>query len=251
MVFHFAVFFWSIIFSFGLWVISYYPADFSWGWYFLAVTPLCVISLAAIRRLTKRSSDAFLPFLLSFSSPLLLSLIDRPAERVVFVILGALMYYMALLGNYRLHHAPTDKTGEAFLNTSAMAGIFFFYAGLYGFYLNFTFPLWGLMLLFVIGTTLTSYETFISVDKSKRRRVLFYSMLTGLVMGEMAWVMSFWPFGYLTTGALGLIAFFVVWDISFDAFRNTLSLKKALFRVLFFLALMLLLLWSSPWRILV
>ncbi len=251
MVFHFAVFFWSILFSLGLGLISYYPTAFSWNWYFLSVVPLLLLSLIAIRRLTKRSSDAFLPILLSLSSPILLSLIDQPAERSVFVVAGGLMYYAALLGNYRLHHAPTDKTGEAFLNASAMAAIFFLYTGLYGFYLNFSFPLWGLMLLFFVGASLTSYETFISVDKTERRRVMFYSALVGLIMGEMVWVMSFWPFGYLTTGSLGLIAFFVVWDISFDAFRRTLSLRKALIRILFFVGLVLLLLSSSPWRILV
>jgi hypothetical protein len=132
-----------------------------------------------------------------------------------------------------------------------MAAMFFFYAGLYGFFLNFSFPLWGLMLLYFIGTALTSYETFITVDKKERKRVILYSALLGFIMGEMALVMSLWPFGYLTTGALGTILFFIAWDISFDAFRETLSLKKATIRILFLMILVLLLLISSPWRILV
>jgi hypothetical protein len=78
-----------------------------------------------------------------------------------------------------------------------------------------------------------------------------YSVLLGLVMGEMVWVMSFWPFGYLTTGALGLIFFFIMWDVAFDAFRRSLSFKKAVIRLLFFFGLVTLLLVSSPWRILV
>jgi hypothetical protein len=90
-----------------------------------------------------------------------------------------------------------------------------------------------------------------TVDQQERRRVLLYSVLLGLIMGEMAWVMSLWPFGYLTTGALGTLFFFLVWDIAFDAFRETLSLKKATVRILLFLGLILLLLLSSPWRILV
>lgn len=251
MIFHFSVFFWSLVFFFGLELVSLNPISASLSWYVLSIFPLMLVSLVASRRLTGRFSDAFLPCLFSLASPMLLSLIDHPTERQVFVVLSVGMYYFALLGNYRLRHAPKDKTGEAFLNTSAMAAMFFFYAGLYGFYLNFSFPLWGLMLLYFLGTALTSYETFMSVDQKERRRMLLYSALLGLIMGELIWVMSLWPFGYLTTGAIGVIFFFMVWDISFDAFRETLSLRKALVRILFFLALITLLLVSSPWRILV
>lgn len=251
MIFHFSVFFWSFVFGIALELVAESSMFASWNWYLLSIFPLVLISLVASRRLTERFSDAFLPILLSLSSPILLSLIDSPSQRQVFVVLCAVMYYFALLGNYRLRHAPTDKTGEAFLNASAMAAIFLYYTGLYGFYLNFSFPLWGLMLLYFVGTTFTSYETFITVDKKERERVLLYSVLSGLIMGEMVWVMSLWPFGYLTTGAIGTILYFIVWDISFDAFRQTLSLRKATVRILFFLALILLLFLSSPWRILV
>mgnify|MGYP003393247689 CR=1 FL=1 len=163
------------------------------------------------------------------------------------------MYYFALLGAYRLRHAPQDRTAQAFLNTAAMAAIFFFYAGVYGFYLNFSFPLWGLMLLYFCTATLASYETFIGIERegADKKRLWFYSMILGLLSGEIAWVMSFWPFGYLTAGVLMLIFFFMAWDISFDAFHRTLSLKKAVWRIIFFLILVGILLFSTPWRILV
>ncbi len=251
MIFHFTVLFFSIVFGVGLELVSQSSILASWSWYLLAIGPLVVISLVASRRLTERFADAFIPILLSLSAPTLLSLIDSPGKQQVFVVLCAAMYYFALLGNYRLRHAPTDKTAEAFLNTAAMAAMFFYYAGLYGFYLNFSFPLWGLMLLYFLGTALTSYETFMSVDEKQRRRVILYSALLGLIMGEMVWVMSLWPFGYLTTGALGIVCYFIIWDISFDAFRETLSLRKAALRILFFLGIIFLLLLSSPWRILV
>jgi hypothetical protein len=161
------------------------------------------------------------------------------------------MYYFSLLGLYRLHHAPEDKTARAFLNSAAVAGLFFFYAGIYGFYLNFSFPLWGLMVLFFFGTALTTYKTFTGVGHvgvEGRRRKL-YSILLGLFMGEMAWVVSFWPFGYLTAGSLALVFFYLAWDISFDAFYEVLSLKKAIVRILFFFILIGIVLWSTPWHI--
>ncbi len=251
MIFHFAVFFWSLIFFIGLELVSLNPIFASWGWYFFSIVPLVIVSLLASRRLTGRFADGMLPILLAVASPTLLSLIDSPRQVQVFVVLSTVMYYFALLGNYRLRHAPTDKTAEAFLNASAMAAMFFFYAGLYGFYLNFSFPLWGLMILYALGTALCAYETLLPAHRREHGRVKLYSMLLGLIMGEMAWVMSFWPFGYLTTGVLGVIFFFMVWDIAFDAFRDALSLRRATLRILFFLGLILLLLLSSPWRILV
>lgn len=251
MIFHFSVLFFSIFFAVGLELVAQSSILASWSWYLLSIFPLIVLSLIASRRLTERFSDAFIPILLSISSPTLLSLVDSPAERQVFIVLSAVMYYFSLLGNYRLRHAPNDKTGEAFLNTAAMAALFFYYAGLYGFYLNFSFPLWGLMMLYFLGASLTSYETFMTVDRKERKRVIMYSALLGLIMGEMAWVMSLWPFGYLTTGVLGVIFYFIAWDIAFDAFRESLSLRKAVIRILFFLGLIGLLLISSPWRILV
>lgn len=251
MIFHFSVLFFSVFFAVGLELVAQSSILASWNWYLLSIFPLIILSLIASKRLTERFSDAFIPILLSISSPTLLSLVDSPAERQVFIVLSAVMYYFSLLGNYRLRHAPTDKTGEAFLNTAAMAALFFYYAGLYGFYLNFSFPLWGLMILYFLGAALTSYETFMTVDRKERKRVIMYSALLGLIMGEMAWVMSLWPFGYLTTGVLGVIFYFIAWDIAFDAFRESLSLRKAVIRILFFLGLIGLLLISSPWRILV
>lgn len=251
MIFHFAVFFWTIIFYLGLEVVASQPAVPSWTWYFFSIIPLIIISLLASRRLTQRFSDAFLPGLLSLTAPILLSLIDQPTERQIFTVISAGMYYFALLGIYRLRHAPADKTAKSFLYSATMAAMFFFYAGVYGFYLNFNFPLWGLMLIYSLGTALTSYETFLGVEERRHQRLLLYSVLLGLVMGEMAWVMSFWPFGYLTTGSVTLIFFFILWDVALDGFRRKLSLRKAAFRLLFFFGLILLLLFSSPWRILV
>lgn len=240
-----------MVFLFGLEAIASSPVVLTWLWYLSAALPLLMISLLASRRLTKRYTAGFIPGLFSLVVPVLLSLISTQAERRVFVFLAALMYYFSLLGIYRLRHSPKDKTAQAFLNTAAMAAMFFFFAGAFGFYLNFSFPSWGLMLLIASGAALTSYATFLRAEIREKRRVQLYSLLIGFIMGEAAWVLTFWPFGYLTMGATTLIFYFIVWDISVDAFRNTLSLRKAIGRLLFFVLLIALLLISSPWRILV
>lgn len=252
MIFHFTVLFWTAVFSFWLGYVAFHPTDPSWGQYAFSILPLIAISLLAGRRVAGAFSGASLSVLLSVTAPVLLSFIDRPAERQAFVALTALMYYVSLIGAYRLRHAPKDRTAQAMLNTSAMAAMFFFFAGLYGFYLNFSFPLWGLMVLYFLGAAFVSRETFVDVDRGdESSRVTIYSVLIGLVMGEMAWISSLWPFGYLTVGAINLVLFFIAWDVASDAFRKELSLKKAVARILFFIVIIAMLFLTSPWRILV
>ncbi len=250
MIFHFTVLFWSCVFSAGLWFVAQRDVALEWSWYLAAIGPLVFISLVSARRITHRITDAALPILLSVTDPILLSLIDAPIERDFFVVISGVIYYICLLALYRLRFAPTDQTAQSLLSITVMTAVFFFYSGIYGFYVNFNFPLWGLMVLFFFGTVAVSYQTFLHRERHDRKRVLLYSLVIGLVMGECAWAFGFWPFGYLTTGAIALIFYTIFWDIAFISFCGELSMKRAVLRILFLLALVLLLLASTPWRIL-
>lgn len=251
MIFHFTILLWSLIFSLGLWFVAQGEVILQWSWYFSVILPLVFISIIAAERVTHRIVDAALPILLSVTAPVLLSLIDAPIERELFVIIAGGMYYLGLLALYRLRSAPTDQTAQSLLSTVIMATMFFFYSGIYGFYVNFNFPLWGLMALFFLGTGAVSYQALVSRERRNRWRSLFYSLVMGLIMGECAWAFGFWPFGYLTTGALALILYAILWDVTFMAFYGTLSLKRAIMRILFLLTCVLLILASTPWHILV
>lgn len=241
---------WSFIFSAGLWFVAQGEVVLEWSWYLYTIGPLALISVIAAQRVTHRTVDAAIPLLLSVTAPVLLSLIDAPLERQLFVMIAGSMYYLGLLALYRLRHAPSDQTAQSMLSVAVMAAVFFFYSGIYGFYVNFNFPLWGLILLFASGTAAASYQTFVIRGRKERRRALTYSLVVGIIMGEMAWALGFWPFGYLTTGAIALILYAILWDIAFDVFHRELSLRRAATRILFFLALIFLLLWSTPWHIL-
>jgi len=253
MVFHFTILFWTILFLGGLYTITLRDFIPTWNWYLVSILPLFLISLFACRRITKHVSDIFLLGLLSFSVPLLLSLIDHPAQRRIFIVLSAAMYYFALLGLYRFRYAPKDKTAQALVDMASISALFFYYTGIFGFYLNFSFPLWGLMLLYFFGTVFTSYNTFTNTKYLgvKKKKVLIYSLLLGTFMCELAWVMSFWPFGYLTSGVLALSFFFLLWDICFDFFWQSVSFRKIFFRMSVLFSLIGLLLFSTPWHILV
>src|SRR4051812_30671918 len=119
MIFHFKVFFWTLIFFLGLEFIAINRIFPSWDGYIFSCVPLLFISFLGSRRLTGNYRDAFLPALLALVSPTLLSLIDHPTERQIFVIVSAMMYYVSLLGIYRLRHAPKDRTAHSMINASA------------------------------------------------------------------------------------------------------------------------------------
>lgn len=251
MIFHFSVLLWSLSFFLALEFVALYPLFLSWQGYLLSITPLVILSLLAGKRLTKHYADSIIPVLLSVVTPTLLGLIDHPTERQVFMLLAFLMYYFSLLGMYRLRHAPNDKTARALLYGAAMVAMFFFFSASYGFYLNFSFPLWGLMLCYFAVTAGVMYEVCLGITRHQHNRVVFYSVLVGLVLSELIWMMSFWPFGYLTTSAISLIFFFMLWEVALDTFRQSLSLKKAILHLGFFFFLIVLLAASSSWRILV
>ncbi len=197
MIFHFVVFLWSVFFYLTLQVILHFSDEITLGWYFWSIFFLSLVTFLAMRRLTGRLKDFFLPLLLAVTTPTLLSFIDSKVEQQIFVVLVSLMVYSAFIGAYRLKQAPKDQTAVALMHTAALSGLFLFYASIYGFYLNFNFPLWALMVLFFGGTSLVSFVTLIvgGTDALKKPQIKLYSVLLGLTLSELAWVISFWPFG--------------------------------------------------------
>lgn len=204
--------------------------------------------MAASRRLTDKWYPAFLPSVVSFSTLLLLSLIDVVFEQRVFVWFATILFYSALLGIYRLKLIPTDETARALLNMAALASLFFTYAAAYGLYLNYTVPLALLMLVFFLVTSIVAFQTLYWAGRDDAREILLTALALGMVMGELIWVVHFWPFGYLTIGATMLLFFYALWRVAIDLLRGTVVWKKLLIESVILLALLALLLATSPWR---
>jgi hypothetical protein len=170
-----------------------------------------------------------------------------PHERQIFICLSAGMYYLSLLGAYRLGLYSGDKTARG-MNMSAMAAtIFFAYAAVYGIYLNFLVPLYYLMLIYCLVTLLVSCQYFFIIKNDDKRKVWVYSFLLALVMAELVWIMNFWPFGYLTTGVIALILYYVLWDLTQSYFLNLLSKKRVVANMIFFSVMIILVLLSTKW----
>lgn len=251
MLFHIVIFFYSLLFFFFLNWITQGASEPSWTFYLSTIIPLLVLSLVAAKRLSNRSIDAFLPGVVAFSAPLLLSLIDSTLEQRIFIIGASGLYYFSLLGIYRLHTSPTDQTARAMQNVAALGSLFFVYAAAYGLYLNYAVPLWLLMAVFYGATFVVSFQTLLALAPDRKSYILLVSTCLGLVFGEFIWLLHFWPFGYLTSGIATLLLYYWLWKVVFDALRGNFSQKGFLIESIVLFFLLLLLLSSSPWRMVV
>ena len=197
--------------------------------------------------LGKKWRSVLTPAVFSISSVALLYLIDASATKQIFISLSFIMYYLLCLGIWRLKNCSGDQTASGLVMAAAATAILFFYSATYGIYLNFFVPLWVLMLLYLAATFLVSYQYFRILKDGNRKLVCTYSLVLGLIMAEIAWVINFWPFGYLTAGIISLIFYYILWDLNRSYFLNVLSKKRFVANVIFFGFLMGIVLLSSKW----
>ena len=198
------------------------------------------------KKIGQRWKYSILPIFFTIFSLALLQLISLFFEKQIFVLLVSIMYYLALLGIHRIGIYEGDQTARGMIMASTSAAIFFTYAGAYGLYLNFLVPLYALMLTYLVVTLLISYQYF-SIIEINKRKVWIYSFLLSLFMIEMVWTMNYWPFGYLTTGVIALILYYVLWDLAQSYFLNLLSRKRVIANMIFFSSMIILVLLSSKW----
>lgn len=250
MLFHFTVLFFSVLFFAALLFMSEQPVVPAWSFYLEACGSLIVLSIVAARKLTDRWYTAYLPSTLAFSVPLLLSLIDRGFETRTFIIIASGLYYLSLLGVYRLHQAPTDKTARAMLNLAALASLFFVFTATYGLYLNYEVPLTLLLGVFFSASFTVAFQTlFAAAYPRDLRRTLLFAFIIGLLMTELIWVVYFWPFGYVTVGVALLTFFFVFWNASIDCLRDEFDWRRSLREGMLLVLLFGLLLLSAHWSL--
>lgn len=208
---------------------------------------LLLFSLYEGRKIGGHWFYSILPGFFVLSSTALLYLIGLMYEQQIFIILATIMYYLSLLSAYRLGKYINDQTARGMNMAAAFSTIFFTYTSAYGLYLNFFVPLYYLMLTYLVVTLLVSFQYFAIIKNNQRKIVWIYSLLLSLIMAEIVWTMDYWPFGYLTTGTIALILYYVLWDLTQSHFLNLLSKKRVVANMVFFTALISVVLLSAKW----
>ncbi len=231
----------SLIFLVGLESVL-----FAYKYVFIIAVFLLLFSIYGGKSLGKKWIYSILPAFFSLSSISLLYLIGLGYEQQIFCILTFFMYYFSLLSAYRLGQYEGDQTAKGMNMAATASTIFFTYASAYGLYLNFLVPLYYLMLTYLFVTLLVSYQHF-SIINSDKKIAWIYSFILALIMSELIWTMNFWPFGYLTTGVIALILYYIIWDIIQCYFNDLISRKRVVSNLVFFTFLIGFILISAKW----
>lgn len=239
---YFPSIFQSIIFILFLELILFYG-----GFFWISFVLFLIVSLISFRISAKAWSGLFIAGVFYVSIWTILQLIDYDAEKHIFIAISALVNYFLLFGVYRISKKPDSETAKGVVAMSAMAVIFLFFSASYGVYLNFNIPSWMLMTFYFFNIALISYQYFLLIGEENKKKVLVYSLILGFGVLEMGWVVNFWPFGYLTTGVILLMFYYIIWDLSQNYFKNILSVKKVLVNLIFFMIASSVILYSSIW----
>jgi hypothetical protein len=232
----------SIIFLLGLELII-----FKYEYVYVIAISLFLLSLIEGYSSGKKWIFSILPAFFTISSIALLYLIAPVIQRQTFILLSSLMYYLSLFSSYRLGIYIKDQTANGMNKAATAATIFFAYASAYGLYLNYLVPLYMLMLAYLLITLLVSYQNFYIIRQNNSTVVWAYSFILSLAMAELIWTMNYWPFGYLTTGVIALILYYVLWDLIQSYFLDILKKRRVVVNMVFFSIMIVLVLLSAKW----
>jgi hypothetical protein len=232
----------SLIFFLGLEAIVYRH-----GFALYVMIFLFIFSAYQGARIGRKWIFSVLPVFFTLSSAALLYLVTIPFEKQIFIIISSGLYYLSLLGAYRLEQYSEDLTAKSMNMAATAATLFFTFSSAYGFYLNFLVPIYYLMLIYSITAFLVSYQYFALIKKENKKEALLYSAILALLMAEMVWMLNYWPFGYLTTGSIALILYYILWELSRSYMLNQLNRKRVVFNMIFFTFLICMVLLSSKW----
>ncbi len=243
MIWEFGIFFLTLIYLAILWIAFSYPANFLWpGAVFLLVL------FVSVKVISRKYFFFVIPALLAIGTALLLPLIDSSAQAKAFMALSVGVFYLAILGAYRLGKYEKDLTAKAMLNLTALTALFCWFAAGYGWYLNIAMPVWTIMIIFATVAFCVSLALFIinQLQMNRHQRVLYAVFLAYLMAGAI-WIQDFWPFGYLTTSVIALIIFYSGWEIIRNYFLEKMTLRRLVTTILFLVGTTTLLLLSAKW----
>ena len=186
---------------------------------------------------------------LATSSVFLIFLVDRSILRhLAIIIICGVFLALGRISIEKLKKGP-ENDRSTLASMVILSTLFIFLAASQGFYINFLVPLWLLMILYMTVVSIASYTYFTEFFKEKisQKNLLLYCGILGFAMAELAWITSFWSFGYLTMGVIVLICFYIQWDIIQSYFLDILSVSRVLANIFFFGVLTTIVFLSARW----
>lgn len=110
----------------------------------------------------------------------------------------------------------------------------------------------ALLAIFFVTLNLTSFFLKISQISSPEKKMPFsafvYSLITGLVISQMSWIVGFWPFGYLTVAFIITIIYYTAATILKEyLFSGKFDRNSAVRELLFAGIIMALIFYFTEW----
>lgn len=218
-------------------------------WYIFSLVALLML-LVSIRPLVFRGSsrgNVLLFFFGIFSWALLLFIDDMVRQHIFSVISGSLLFWM-LWGYRRWHEGPLVGMTKSILSAITIASVFLFFSVLIGILINYSVPIWSFMGFMGFGAYILTHQ-YLSGIARDNVHVKMYSVAVGIFFVELGWMTQFWPFGYLTTGVILLILYYVLWDVLSSYTEGVFTRSRAWGDVTVLIVLVSMVLLTTPWTL--
>lgn len=260
MLFQLRAFIYSLIFLLSL------EAMVFWQFFQQGAIFLLLFTLLVIWPFVRKPRFLFISVFLSLGSVNLTALIDQGMETHFFIFLASLVYYISLVGAYRLKNYRCDQSAQGMVEISTLVASFFWFISIYGWFLNFQIDTGWLVAGLMVSAFLVNLPSLlVSVDSCNKLsekketggkkvpfiKAIFLNLILALVVGEIAWAVVLWPFSYLTTGTIILIVFYIFRNIVSLFIKEDFSLKRVLTGLIGGLVFIAILLLTAQWNLIV
>jgi len=187
----------------------------------------------------------------SFTFSLIFFVIISPNNFLIqilffFDLVFLYLYYRTL---YYYLLAPEYYKDSSLQNLSAygnFAGFYFLSSAVYGVQVFVSASVWLLMLTMLIATLLIVYQVTWA-NKIDKKTGLFYILISGLVITEIAWSVSFLSLSYFVLGLILSVSYYTIIGLLRFYLQNALNKKLVKMYLIFGLSSILLVLLTSRW----
>lgn len=240
--------------------------------FFIVLFFLIIFSIFVVWPLARKIVFLASPLFLSFGSICLLFFISSFLESQIFIFSSSIVYYLSLLGSYRLKIYPCDKTAQGMINLASIATALFLFSAIFLWFLNYNINTTVLLILVffaVFFINLSIFSSYVSgcikiKERFKRRnekceikfiknkKVLwFLNAIIALIIAQVSWFLLFWPFNAITTGTILMIIYFGFWDIARNFIIFNLSCKRIVFDIILVCTTVALILTTAQWELII
>jgi len=239
----------------------------------LSIFVLFLVSMLSSFWITRyRFFPLLLNMLLTTGVVLFVLTLGKSKFQSVYVIFSSLLFSISLVGldkfskgkeNYKQRRSVRLERlcfGFNLNQTIVLISIFLLSSGIYGVYIDLDLPTWIVMIVIFASVSIaTLYLTKINflknrmlevhLDSFKNKTFVFYSFLSGFIVAEIVWAMSFLPANHLTVGAVILSVYYFFWNILKSYFENKAVKRTIISNLTFFAVAVGIIFCTGKWNI--